>query len=121
MLAASSLMRHSIQLMAKICVVQLVPFGQGQLLGYLALILLALTNFLPRSCTNTPTPHLFFSAARYEFSWEANGAASSSPHAPIKCITRQGIIGPGRQFEMIFEYTPQADVPTETFWVGGRD
>lgn len=60
---------------------------------------------------------LSFQRCRYEFSWEPNGAASSSPHAPIKCITRQGIIGPGRQFEMIFEYTPQADVPTETFWV----
>lgn len=54
---------------------------------------------------------------RYEFHWEPNGAVSSSPHAPIKCITRQGIIGPGRQFEMVFEYTPQADALVETFWV----
>ncbi|KAF5830389.1 hypothetical protein DUNSADRAFT_14652 [Dunaliella salina] len=56
----------------------------------------------------------------YDFCWEPMGAASSSPHAAIKCITRQGIIGPGRQFEMVFEYTPQADVPTEAFWVSGN-
>jgi len=58
---------------------------------------------------------------RYNFSWEPSGVASASVHAPIKCLTRQGIIGPGRQFEMAFEYTPQADTTAEAFWVRFTD
>jgi hypothetical protein len=54
---------------------------------------------------------------RYEFCWEPHGPASSSSSSPFRCTTRKGTIGPGRQFEMVFEYMPQADEKAEAFWV----
>lgn len=52
----------------------------------------------------------------YDFQWEPTAALGVTP---FRCATRKGTIGPGRQFEMVFEYTPQADVLAEAFWVRG--
>lgn len=53
----------------------------------------------------------------YEFGWEPVGAASASSASPFRCATRKGTVGPGRQFEMVFEYTPQEDTGAEAHWV----
>lgn len=52
----------------------------------------------------------------YEFEWTPNGATSASSSSPFRCATRKGVIGPGRQFEMVFEYTPSVDEKAEAFW-----
>lgn len=52
----------------------------------------------------------------YEFEWSPNGPASASSSSPFRCATRRGTVGPGRQFEMVFEYTPGADEKVEAFW-----
>lgn len=56
----------------------------------------------------------------YEFFWEPVKPAAAGPGAgasPFHCATRRGVISAGRQFEMVFEYTPLEDVVAESFWV----
>ncbi|KAJ9512718.1 hypothetical protein QJQ45_019009 [Haematococcus lacustris] len=55
-------------------------------------------------------------AVGYNFAWEPHGEASSSSASPFRCVTTKGVIGPGRRFEMVFEFTPQADQLAEAFW-----
>ncbi len=56
----------------------------------------------------------------YEFEWTPVGALSSSSMSPFRCVTTKGTIGPGRQFEMVFDYTPHTDDRTEAFWVRAK-
>eukprot|EP00854_Cymbomonas_tetramitiformis_P000766 gene766-1240_t len=55
----------------------------------------------------------------YEFVWEPverTGAAPLPTANPFKCVNRRGVIMSGRKYEMVFEYAPESDELTETFW-----
>ena len=47
----------------------------------------------------------------------AGGSGPLAAPSPFACAARRGVISAGRQFEMVFEYTPQEDTPAEAFWV----
>lgn len=50
----------------------------------------------------------------YEFFWQPANRAQEA--GPFTCTTRRGVIGGGRRFEMVFEYTPTTDSVVESFW-----
>ena len=55
----------------------------------------------------------------YKFRWECEdgtGAAVSKVASAFKCIHREGVVLSGKKSEMVFEYTPESDVPIESFW-----
>ncbi|EFJ42226.1 hypothetical protein VOLCADRAFT_67248 [Volvox carteri f. nagariensis] len=54
----------------------------------------------------------------YEFFWDicGGGGGGTSSSSPFTCLTRRGVIGGGRRFEMVFEYTPTHDAVVESFW-----
>ncbi|KAG2489301.1 hypothetical protein HYH03_012133 [Edaphochlamys debaryana] len=52
----------------------------------------------------------------YEFFWQPMGRFALEP-GPFACVTKRGVIGGGRQFEMVFEYTPTSDAIVESFWM----
>ncbi|KXZ49496.1 hypothetical protein GPECTOR_21g722 [Gonium pectorale] len=50
----------------------------------------------------------------YEFFWQPANKAQEG--GPFTCVTRRGVVGGGRRFEMVFEYTPNTDAVVESFW-----
>ena len=50
----------------------------------------------------------------YEFFWTPVNKAQEA--GPFTCTTLRGVIGGGRRFEMVFEYTPATDAVVESFW-----
>ena len=51
----------------------------------------------------------------YEFQWEPVG----TPHPAFRCVNMNGLVLPGRRYEMVFEYSPDmqdAEGSQESFW-----
>ena len=52
----------------------------------------------------------------YEFRWDQDQSRESSGAGAFRCLTRRGQIQPGKKFEMVFEFVPDATQKAESWW-----